>query len=227
MNRRRGKAVLPSVNYWVISKIHDKPSLGDRKNTPQAQFVLSKNICSFTIISNICKVLRQYSTGNLIQQTHYWHFIDELWGVLLQKNSTSRKHYYYYFISFDLSNIFCSWTANIYVAYIQSLAIILNWEWIHYYTFVLYISMKPTFLGISYNRNMYDPMILLHIRTNYYFCWLYWYTRRLLSRIYKIILSRRVALLYFCVVYYAETCLFRHFIEQNHVWYYDISTYEN
>ena len=71
LNRRRGKAVLPSVNYWVISKIHHKPSLGDRKNTPQAQFVLSKNICSFTIISNICKVLRQYSTGNLIQQTHY------------------------------------------------------------------------------------------------------------------------------------------------------------
>ena len=104
---------------------------------------------------------------------------------------------------------------------------ILNWKWIHQYTFVLYILMKPTFWGVSYNRNMYDPMILLHIRTNYYFGWWYWYTRRLITRIYRIILSRRVALLYFCVVYYHETCLFRHFKEQKHWWYYDISTYEN
>ena len=104
---------------------------------------------------------------------------------------------------------------------------ILNLKWVHYYTFLLYIFMKPTFLGVSYNRNMYDPMILLNIRTNYYICWLYWYTRWLLARIYRIILSRRVALLYFCVVYYQETRLFRHFIEQKHVWYYDISTYEN
>ena len=47
---------------------------------------------------------------------------------------------------------------------------ILNLKWIHYYTFVSYILMKPTFLCDSYNRNMYDTMILLHIRTNYYYC---------------------------------------------------------
>ena len=101
-----------------------------------------------------------------------------------------------------------------------------NWKWIHYYIFVLYIFIKPTFWGVSYNRNKYNPMILLHIRTNYYFCSRYWYRRRLLARIYRIILSRRVALLYFCVVYYQETRLFRHFIEQKHVWYYDVSTHQ-
>ena len=39
---------------------------------------------------------------------------------------------------------------------------------------------------------MYGTMILLHIRTNYYFCWCYWCIKRHLTRIYRIISGRRV-----------------------------------
>ena len=48
--------------------------------------------------------------------------------------------------------------------------------------------------------------------------------RRLPARIYKMILSRRVALVYFCVIiYFHETyIIFMCFIEQKYVWYYDI-----
>ena len=74
-------------------------------------------------------------------------------------------------------------------------------------------------------RHVYGTTVSLHIRTNYYYCWWYWYTRRLLTSIYRIILSRRVALVYFCAKYFHETYIFMRFIEQKLVWYYDSITY--
>ena len=65
-------------------------------------------------ISSICKVLRQYSTGKLIQQTHCWYFIDELWGVW--HKTALAESIIHYFISFVLSNVFCSWTVNMYIS---------------------------------------------------------------------------------------------------------------
>ena len=41
---------------------------------------------------------------------------------------------------------------------------------------------------------------------------------RLLAIVYRIILSRRVALVYFCVIYFHETYIFMRFIEQKQVY---------
>ena len=38
---------------------------------------------------------------------------------------------------------------------------------------------------------------------------------------YRIILSRRVTLLYFCVIHFHKTYIKKPFIEQKYAWYYD------
>ena len=41
---------------------------------------------------------------------------------------------------------------------------------LEYYTFLLNIFLKPTFLSLKQNRNKYSTMVLFQIRTYYYYC---------------------------------------------------------
>ena len=66
----------------------------------------------------------------------------------------------------------------------------------------------------SSQESMYITILLWYNGTNYYYSWWIWYTRRLHTNLYGLVLSRQVALVYFCVKYFHKTHIFKRFIEQ-------------